>query len=371
MGDKQKDLKSILGEGVAVTSAMLNSTGNLLVNGIPFTTGHLMGERYNRPGLSIINECHTESNIVPSLICPSDKDNRNIIYDAAALCHNVYYYCSPSQTANYYHTRSFIQENGWYALPLGGNSTNLINRIANFKLSGAVKKFYDQLLNSELSNKLVGNSNGLDSMIFYQSLDGTNNRFRVAHVSEGTMFKKGSRLSDLFADITQGSSFNGINSNNPKVMEFNERLKDILNAQYNMSLKNAAILDSIVRNMSTSISELYFMGHSLGGGLAHINALSTKRPSVTFNPASVSPDNISKYESAYRELTSKQMMPSIYMEGEILSLCYSNLLGLPKTGNRYKISNTEGGNPVTRHYMAQICSSYGLKPSSEVIFLMI
>lgn len=57
-----------------------------------------------------------------------------------------------------------------------------------------------------------------------------------------------------------------------------------LSPQYTQSVQNAQILDSLIGN-----NFLFFIGHSLGGGLASNNAIVTGRPAITFNAAGLSP----------------------------------------------------------------------------------
>lgn len=53
--------------------------------------------------------------------------------------------------------------------------------------------------------------------------------------------------------------------------------------QYEISVTNAEILHSLEGNR-----KLYFTGHSLGGGLASVNALATGRSAYTYNAAGLS-----------------------------------------------------------------------------------
>jgi len=57
-----------------------------------------------------------------------------------------------------------------------------------------------------------------------------------------------------------------------------------LSPQYTQSVQNAQILDSLIGE-----NFLFFIGHSLGGGLASNNAIVTERPAITFNAAGLSP----------------------------------------------------------------------------------
>lgn len=58
-------------------------------------------------------------------------------------------------------------------------------------------------------------------------------------------------------------------------------------------------------------------------------------------------------------------MVGIYVEGEILSSKASPLVGLPKNGNRYKVTLdskylTNGSNPINKHLLEPLCAKYGL-----------
>lgn len=57
-----------------------------------------------------------------------------------------------------------------------------------------------------------------------------------------------------------------------------------LSPQYTQSVQNAQILDALVGS-----DFLFFIGHSLGGGLASNNSIVTGRPAITFNAAGLSP----------------------------------------------------------------------------------
>lgn len=57
-----------------------------------------------------------------------------------------------------------------------------------------------------------------------------------------------------------------------------------LSSQYTTSVRNAQLLNELVGS-----NELYFIGHSLGGGLASNNAIVTGRQAITFNAAGLNP----------------------------------------------------------------------------------
>lgn len=57
-----------------------------------------------------------------------------------------------------------------------------------------------------------------------------------------------------------------------------------MSPQYSMAIRNAQVLSE-----ELGISELTFIGHSLGGGEAAAASMATGRAAITFNPATVSP----------------------------------------------------------------------------------
>jgi len=82
-----------------------------------------------------------------------------------------------------------------------------------------------------------------------------------------------------------------------------------ISAQYDISAENAQILDEIVGEDSS----LIFVGHSLGGGLASVNALMTGRTAYTYNAAGLSNATRDEYDAG--------LNPSIFatvVRGEIL-----------------------------------------------------
>lgn len=62
--------------------------------------------------------------------------------------------------------------------------------------------------------------------------------------------------------------------------------------QYEISVSNAEVLHGLVGSR-----KLYFVGHSLGGGMASTNALATGRPAFTYNAAGLSNITKGKYDA--------------------------------------------------------------------------
>jgi hypothetical protein len=78
--------------------------------------------------------------------------------------------------------------------------------------------------------------------------------------------------------VTEGSTFEGVQDwyNNLSQIPGNSK-------QYEISVQNAIKLNNLVGN-----KQLYFTGHSLGGGLASVNSLATGRTAFTYNAAGLS-----------------------------------------------------------------------------------
>lgn len=339
--------------GIETDGSLLSSSAQILGHRIATTLSPIMGltvtliDRQNRPGVKTIEELHQEynnSSDAPLLTMPQNRTNRHLIPDAAALCQSVYYYCSKESEVVYLTESNSEENNGWLILPLGARiGKNRIDSCAEYSLDSIQSNIFNRLNNIGLN--LFDEKSGFASLIAMQQINGNANKYRMAYVTLGTQQTK-----DWIANIAQGASF-----------RLPEKMKAEFLAQYRISEKNARKIKQVTEWFPNNIVEFYFMGHSLGGGLASHNAVVTNTPAITFNSASLSPETISSYEQNYRKLMANGGIASIYMEGEVLSLPASSYAGLPKHGIRYKISNVEGGNCIDRHYMRQICSFYKLK----------
>jgi RHS repeat-associated protein len=80
--------------------------------------------------------------------------------------------------------------------------------------------------------------------------------------------------------------------------------------QYGQSIKNAKLLNGYFKN-----SELTFVGHSLGGGLASANSLATGRDAITFNAAGLSDGTKTKHNLT----NTRGRIDSYVVKGEALS----------------------------------------------------
>lgn len=267
-----------------------------------------------------------------------ERYNRNLVPDALALSYDIYRVGDKKGQA--FHTKSFSDpdsksnpKNGWIWLndymkdqeryPLVSQEMRLfLNRIKDLKVPYVDRGFL---------------ASGLVSGVFFQILK--NGKIRVAYVTKGT-----SVLKDWIANGSQG-------------WDGNSRM-------YETACKIAKKISDIKKGSSV-VSCLYFFGHSLGGGMANYNAMVTGNPSVTFNAASVHPNSVIKNIDNYQNLIKNKSMVGIYVKREALSTTASNIVGLPKNGNRYEIeieskNFANGDDAIKRHLLEPMCSQYGL-----------
>ena len=97
-----------------------------------------------------------------------------------------------------------------------------------------------------------------------------------------------------------------------------------------MSVDNAHELNS-----KLSDSEITFVGHSLGGGLAAANALATNRNAITFNPAALTNDT--KMNLHLPNATTKGRIFNVIVQGELVNHIQSKL-GLNLEGGIYTLN---------------------------------
>jgi hypothetical protein len=117
------------------------------------------------------------------------------------------------------------------------------------------------------SMALTDPNSGFNSAVYQKWVNGV---YQYIYVTEGT---KPNSVIDWYNNIRQVSG----NSE-----------------QYEISVKNAEILNDLVGN-----NQLYFTGHSLGGGLASVNALATGRTAFTYNAAGLSYETLALYNRGY------------------------------------------------------------------------
>lgn len=171
---------------------------------------------------------------------------------------------------------------------------------------------------------------GLKSAI-YMKTDTKGNVLEYAYVTAGT-----EEWSDVAADILQPVG---------------------LSIQYSNSVDNAI---KIIKNNKRI--KLTFIGHSLGGGEAALNALVTGRAAITFNPSGVS--NITKFkEGSWRALfnSDKKIDAYILMTDPLNTL--QDCLPIPKAnGIRHYLTPTDMPSVYNGHSINNVLKNFGVNP---------
>lgn len=281
-------------------------------------------ERYTHEGLGFKNKYGSDQDIQSNnpqeeLIIYKHKifdsfdidDKKKLHLDALALSQDIYVINGHSN--NYYETYSKTlcektelnqansKCNGWYLLC--PNPSYRPNSHPN-----EIDNFVDRINKLKYNDYIAEKSSGFGSAVFYTKYkDG---QYVIAYVTEGSNME----ANDWINNAQQGAGF--------------------ISEQYELSKKNAIFIMRAFEDIfgKNSVHKLYFFGHSLGGGLANLNSLVTGYPSITFNAASLNSD----YKVQYKKNYKKRLMVGEYVEGEILSLRATNVVGLEKDGDRYR-----------------------------------
>lgn len=211
--------------------------------------------------------------------------------DAAALCQFVYA-CDPNRdgTDEIYSTATGIWKPFYIKTQKSPYSKKMLDVLEEFykhnqqplenKLDidigneGLLNRFgYDGLMgifNHEkvsLENRLANRITGFFSMIFYKKV--TDTMYDIAYVTAGTTANV-KNVYDIIVDNLLTNLPQGLLGISP---------------QYTRSIQNAKILANICSKNSSTIRNLYYFGHSLGGGMAIANALATGHKAIVFNHA--------------------------------------------------------------------------------------
>ena len=104
--------------------------------------------------------------------------------------------------------------------------------------------------------------------------------------------------------------------------------------QYQESQNNAKILDNLISSFYNDNTRLTFVGHSLGGGEASLNALATGRPAITFNAAALSERTKERYDVKADEVKNEANINAYVVRGDMLSTL-QNSKGMQAEGNIY------------------------------------
>ena len=178
----------------------------------------------------------------------------------------------------------------------------------------------------------LATSCGLKSAV-YMRTDAKGKVLEYAYVTAGTE----AEWADVAADITQPIG---------------------LSKQYSNSADNAKSIDARMDGM-----ELTFIGHSLGGGEAALNALVTDRAAITFNPAGVS--DITKFkEGSWRTpFKSEKKIDAYIMRTDPLNILQDRL-PIPKAnGRRHYLTPKDMPSVYNGHSMDNVLKNFGVNPN--------
>ena len=324
-------------------------------------------DRNMRPLLgNTINKCNSIDSVDEYSNC---RISDGVIKkDAAALCQFVYA-CDPNRSGSdkvygtvsgnwkpYYidsqkspyapkmlELLKKFQDNSSVDFPLSIDisSESLLKRVGYDGISGIFSKE-----KVSLENRLANRISGFFSMIFYRKCSETT--LDIAYVTAGTTANL-LKPYDIFVDNVLTNIMQFFTGASP---------------QYTRSIQNAKILAQIC-NKSRGCCNLYFFGHSLGGGMAVVNALSTGKKAVVFNQAGVNSwrklygllkGNNNKITSYYTKndfLTTGRLIPDI---PSLVLKPLSDVFASPNLdGNRILISDKNLG-----HSLVDILTEFGL-----------
>lgn len=318
---------------IALLGAGLISPATLLTTKATIDVNNMLVERREAPETQYVKLLSTDQSYNQWLLqTPSASkaidNNRYLHADAAALCQ--FLYAVTSKKAECYYTKSFSEKRGYWI------SVSDIDR-AKIKIHNPnINSFCNELKSLPLVNDKCGFYSKCMLHIKEEMIE------EIAYVTKGTDF---TTIRDWNANFEQGWSGD--------------------TQQYSISESNAKKIRNLKRNLYSYNKEipLYFIGHSLGGGLATRNAVVTGLPAITFNAASLNPHTIAGQAVNYKTLMKERKLLSFYMEGEVLSSKASDYVGLPKPGHRIRISMLEDKkrNSVDLHDIKHMCNFWGLK----------
>lgn len=195
----------------------------------------------------------------------------------------------------------------------------------------------DKLISPGFHQKLKRDSTGFSSMFFQKDINGIQ---YYAFCTEGTDMTS---LLDWYSNFSQG-----LNGNAP---------------QYSYSVHLAKLIDHAIGDEAV----LWFIGHSLGGGLASNNSLATGRHAITFNAAGLHPNRIllsfvwdnGASISQFQKRT--KQIHAFVIEGEILNSVL-RWIGQPAYGDRKLIKlNQSGKSMIDKHSMVTLLDHLEMK----------
>lgn len=195
----------------------------------------------------------------------------------------------------------------------------------------------DKLVSPGFHMKLRRDINGFNSMLFQKEAYGIQ---YYAYCTEGTEMTS---VKDWFSNISQGLIG--------------------LSPQYTYSVEMAKQIDSAIGDNAV----LWFIGHSLGGGLASNNSLVTGRHAITFNAAGLNPLRVNatltlnNWKDLFHPIKRTQRIHAFVLEGEILNSVLG-WIGQSAYGDRKSIKfNRNDISSIDRHALTTILDKLGVK----------
>ena len=199
----------------------------------------------------------------------------------------------------------------------------------------------DKLVEPNFHLKLKRDASGFNSMLFQKYADGIQ---YYAYCTEGTDMTS---VKDWFSNISQGLIG--------------------LSPQYSYSVQMAMDLDRAIGDKAV----LWFIGHSLGGGLASNNSLVTSRHAITFNAAGLNSLRVgatlllNNQAELFHFDRRRKRIHAFVLEGEILNSIL-RWIGQEAYGTKHVITyqykqGEKMKSSVEKHGLTTILDSWGMK----------
>lgn len=146
-----------------------------------------------------------------------------------------------------------------------------------------------------------------------------------------------------------------------------------MSSQYSISAKNATALSNQLGE-----TELTYVGHSLGGGLAELNSNITRREAITFNVAGVgvatkfingmkNSDIKGWFGGLTAAFRTTGLINAYIMKTDPLNIIQDKSLLLPNAnGKRHYIIPTTIGSIYNGHSMDNVLREFGINPTKYI-----
>ncbi|WCM40791.1 hypothetical protein MG290_07340 [Flavobacterium sp. CBA20B-1] len=184
------------------------------------------------------------------------------------------------------------------------------------------------------SNDLKNNSTGLKSVVYERVVNGKVTEYTYATAGTEPNWE------DVGADVKQPLG---------------------LSKQYAKAVDNAKTISGKLGS-----TELTYVGHSLGGGEAALNAIITDRKAITFNAAGVS-DITKIVEGNWKTpFKSESKIDAYIMMTDPLNLLQNNTNLPDVNGNRHNLAPTDKSSIYNGHSMDNVLKNFGVNPDEHM-----